>query len=36
MEILVKTDSSDRRLLWIALRVLGIVLAWNVGSAYVW
>ena len=31
MEIHVKTDSSDKRLLWIGLAVVGIVLAWNVG-----
>ena len=36
MEIHVKTDSSDKRLSRIVLTVVGIVLAWNVGSAYVW
>ena len=36
MEIHVKTDSSDKRLLWIGFAVVGIVLAWNVGTAYVW
>ncbi len=36
MEIQVKWDSSDKRLLWIGLTVVGIVLAWNVGTVYVW
>ena len=36
MEIHIRTDSSDRRLLWIALTVVCIVLAWNVGSVYLW
>ena len=36
MEIHVKTDSSDKRLLWIGLTVVGIVLAWNAGSVYIW
>jgi hypothetical protein len=36
MEIHIKTDGSDKRLLWIALGVVGLVLAWNVGLAYIW
>jgi hypothetical protein len=35
MEIQVKTDSSDKRLLWIGFAVVGIVLAWNVATVYV-
>jgi hypothetical protein len=36
MEIRIKTDSSDKRLLWIALTAVCIVLAWNMGSVYLW
>jgi len=36
MEIHIKTDSSDRRLLWVGLMVVGVVLAWNVATVYVW
>jgi len=36
MEIHIKTHSSDRRLLWIALTVVAIVLTWNVVTVYVW
>jgi hypothetical protein len=34
MEIHVKTDSSDKRLLWIGLTVVGIVLTWNAATVY--
>jgi hypothetical protein len=34
MEIHVKTDSSDKRLLLIGLTVVGIVLTWNAATVY--
>jgi hypothetical protein len=36
MEIHIYTDRSDRRLLWMALGVVALVLAWNIGSFYLW
>ena len=36
MEIHIYTDRSDTRLLWMALVVVALVLAWNIGSIYLW
>jgi hypothetical protein len=36
MEIHIYTERSDRRLLWIALAVVAMVLAWNTASLYFW
>ncbi len=34
MEIHIYTERSDRRLRWIALAVMAVVLAWNTASVY--
>jgi len=36
MEIHIYTERSDRRLLWITLAVVAVVLAWNTASLYFW
>jgi hypothetical protein len=36
MEIHIYTERSERRLLWIALAVVAVVLAWNTASLYFW
>jgi hypothetical protein len=36
MEIHIKTDASDRRLVWIALGIVAIAFARNIGSLYLW
>src|SRR4051794_16083611 len=36
MEIHIKTDGSDKRLLWISLGLVGLVLAWNLATASTW
>jgi hypothetical protein len=36
MQIHIYTERSDRRLLWMALAVVAIVLTWNIGSIYLW
>lgn len=36
MEVHIYTDRSDRRLLWMALALVALVLAWNTASVYLW
>jgi hypothetical protein len=36
MQIHIYTDRSDKRLFWTAVTVVGLVLAWNAGTIYVW
>jgi hypothetical protein len=34
MEIHIRTDRSDKRLLWIALGIVAVALAWNMATLY--
>jgi hypothetical protein len=36
MKIYIDTERSDRRLLWIAVAIVTLVLAWNFGTSYRW
>jgi len=36
MEIHIRTDASDRRLVWIALGIVAVAVARNIGSLYRW